>query len=48
MGYIFDLIDEVNQKDELIKKLQLQIQKQQEENDKLRKIIQALRDKGKI
>lgn len=48
MGYILDLIDEVNQKDELIKKLQLQIQKQQEENDKLRKIIQALRDKGKI
>lgn len=48
MGYILDLIDEVNQKDELIKKLQLQIQKQQEENDKLRRIIQALRDKGKI
>lgn len=45
MGYILDLIDEINQKDVLIKKLQLQIQKQQEENDKLKKIIQAMRDK---
>lgn len=48
MGYILDLIDEINQKDVLIKKLQLQIQKQQEENDKLKKIIQAMRDKEKL
>lgn len=48
MGYILDLIDEINQKDVLIKKLQLQIQKQQEENDKLKKTIQAMRDKEKL
>lgn len=47
-GYILDLIDEINQKDVLIKKLQLQIQKQQEENDKLKKTIQAMRDKEKL